>query len=116
MVIDASRPVFTDLMVQSTIRCTSSSPAAKLCGVNAPISMLAARSLKKLATPPLPALGPYQGALLLAASAAQSTSSLRRSRMLGPEGGDGGRVSDVLLNPAHQAVLDAEQGDLRVVE
>jgi hypothetical protein len=81
MVMDASRAVLADRMVQSTSRCTSSWPAAKLCGVNAPISMLLARSLKKLATPSRPARGPYHGAVLLAASAAQSTSSLTRSRI-----------------------------------
>jgi hypothetical protein len=55
MVIDASRPVLADRMVQPTSRCTSSWPAAKLCGVNALISTLPARSVKKLATPSRPA-------------------------------------------------------------
>src|SRR5580658_6049346 len=81
MVIEAWRPVMTDRNVHRTSRWTSSCPAAKPCGVNSVISMLSARSRKKLSTPVLPVRGPYHGAALLAASADQSTSSVTRSRI-----------------------------------
>jgi hypothetical protein len=81
MVIDACRPEDSDRNVHQTSRWTSSCEAAKPCGVNSAISMLSARSRKKLATPVLPVRCPYHGAAWLAASAAQSTSSQTRSRM-----------------------------------
>jgi len=62
MVIDACWPVMVARNVHRTSRWTSSCPAAKLYGVNSVISMLSARSRKKLATPVLPVRGPYYGA------------------------------------------------------